>query len=237
MPPCQSRFSGKTIDKIIKQEYDNILKCFEAGLTKNCMLYSDQRAKDFFKAVENLIRQFYTTPLPRKLFVRAQDEYRIVKSTQRELKKSNVVIRPTDKSKVLHLGSVHDYHEKAMQYMQETNAYREITSGINPCHDQVQTVLALIDPMLKNKNINGKLWKQYMRPNVTKTELAHLYFIPKPHKVCFHEMHFEFKSFDFHSSSLSLALDWYTIETDCFVDKSSSNWCFTFFGSFTSSHL
>ena len=67
--------------------------------------------------------------------------------------------------------------------MHETNAYREITSGINPCYDHVQIVLSLIDPMLKNKEINLNLWKQYMRPNLITTELAHLYFIPKPHKV------------------------------------------------------
>lgn len=147
------------------------------------MVSSDQRAKDFFTAIEHLIRRLYTAPLPRKLFTRAQYEYRIFKSTQNQLKKFNVVIRPTDKSKVFHLGSIHDYHEKAMQYMQETNAYREITSGINPCYDHVQKVLTLIDPMLKNKDINLKLWKQYMRPSPAKIELAHLYFIPKPHKV------------------------------------------------------
>ncbi|CAF1677602.1 unnamed protein product [Adineta ricciae] len=67
--------------------------------------------------------------------------------------------------------------------MQETNAYREITSGINPCHDHVQKVLTLIDPMLKKGDINLKLWKQNMRPNPNTTELAHLYFIPKPHKI------------------------------------------------------
>ena len=103
------------------------------GLTDNCMSASDQRAKDFFTAVETLLRRFYTTPLPPKLFARAQYEYRIVRSTQRQIKKSNAIIRPTDKSKVLHLGSAHDYHQKALQYMNETNAYREVTSGINTC--------------------------------------------------------------------------------------------------------
>ncbi|CAF4437403.1 unnamed protein product, partial [Rotaria magnacalcarata] len=36
---------------------------------------------------------------------------------------------------------------------------------------------------LKNKDINLQLWKQYMRPNAATIELAHLYFIPKPHKI------------------------------------------------------
>ncbi|CAF1565624.1 unnamed protein product, partial [Rotaria sordida] len=133
---------------------------FEKDLTKNCISASDQRAKDFFTDIENLLRRLYTNILPPKLLARAQYEHRIMKSTRRQLKKSNVIIRITDKSKVFHLGSVQDYHEKALQYMQDTNAYREITSGINPCHDHVQTVLALIDPMLKKREINLELWKQ-----------------------------------------------------------------------------
>ena len=88
VPPCQSRFSGQTID--------NIVNCFKMGLSDNCMSASDQRAKDFFTAVETLLRRFYTTPLPPKLFARAQYEYRIVRSTQRQIKKSNAIIRPTD---------------------------------------------------------------------------------------------------------------------------------------------
>jgi len=187
VPPCQSRFSSQTIDTIINREYDKIVQCFKNGLINNSMSGSDQRANDFFAAVKNLFHRLYTTPLPPKLFARAQYEYRIIKSTQRQIKKSNTVIRSTDKSKVLHLGSVHDYHQKVLQYMHETNAYREITSGINPCHEHVQKVLTVIDPMLKNGDINLQLWKQYMRPNASTTELAHLYFIPKPHKVNFQE--------------------------------------------------
>ncbi|CAF1301890.1 unnamed protein product, partial [Rotaria sordida] len=183
VPPCQSRFSSGTIDKIILREYNHIIQSFEKGLTKNCISASDQRAKDFFTGIDDLLRRLHTNTLSPKLLARAQYEHRIMKSTQRQIKKSNVIIRITDKSKVFHLGSVQDYHEKALQYMQDTNAYREITSSINPYQQHVQTVLALIDPMLKKGEINRELWKQYMRPNSVTTELAHLYFVPKPHKI------------------------------------------------------
>ncbi|CAF2168445.1 unnamed protein product, partial [Rotaria magnacalcarata] len=161
----------------------NIVQSFKTGLTNNCISYSDQRAKDFFTAIENVLRRLYTTPLRSKLLARIQYESRLIRSTRHHIKKSNIIIRPTDKSKVLHLGSVHDYHRKALQYMSETNAYNEITGGINPCQNHLQIVLTLIDPMLKNKDINLQLWKQYMRPNAATIELAHLYFIPKPHKI------------------------------------------------------
>ena len=51
--------------------------------------------------------------------------------------------------------------------------------------DHLQAVLALIDPLLKKKQINLDRWKQTMRPDPKTIELAHLYFIPKSHKVCF----------------------------------------------------
>ncbi|CAF1568614.1 unnamed protein product [Didymodactylos carnosus] len=183
VPPCQSRFSGKPIEKTIQREYDTIVGCFKAGLANSCVSGSDQRAKDFFASVDGLLRRLYTAPLSKKLFSRAQYEHRMIRSIQCQIEKSNVIVRPTDKSKVLHMGSADDYQRKAVQYMQETNAYREITSAINPCYENVRTVLTLIDTMLKNKDINLQLWKQYMRPTASSTELAHLYFIPKPHKV------------------------------------------------------
>ena len=72
---------------------------------------------------------------------------------------------------------------KSLEYMQKTNAYKEIENGINPCMDHLHQVLALIDPLLQKKAINLNLWKQYMHPNASTIELAYLYFIPKPHKV------------------------------------------------------
>lgn len=183
VPPCQSSFSKQPIERIIHREYQIIVEGFKNGLSKHCITASDQRAKAFFLAIESLLREKYTTPLQSKLSNRTQYENRIIQSTRRRLRKSNVVVRLTDKSKVLHLSSAEDYRRKALQYMQETNAYQEITTRINPCQEHVKKVLALIDPMLKNGLINLKLWKQKMRPNSDTTELAHLYFIPKPHKV------------------------------------------------------
>jgi hypothetical protein len=165
------------------QEYENIVQCFTISLNDNGLSISDQRAQDFFTSIQNLLRQLYTTPLPRQLQIRAQYEQHMIRSIRRQLKKSHVIIRPTDKSKVFHLGSVEDYHRKALEYMQKTNAYEEIPSGINPYLDHLRAVLALIDPLLKNKAINLQLWKSKMRPDPKTIELAHLYFIPKPHKV------------------------------------------------------
>ncbi|CAF2633519.1 unnamed protein product [Rotaria sp. Silwood2] len=129
------------------------------------MPYSDQRAKDFFKDIEHLIHQLYTNPLPRKLFNRAQSVHRIIKSIQHKINNQNIIIRSTDKSKVFHLRSVQDYHRKALQYMNKINVYTENLYDINTCHEHIENVLTIIDPMLKKKNINLDLWRSYMIPN------------------------------------------------------------------------
>ena len=186
IPPCQNRFSSRqTLKEIILKEYQSIIQCFKMGFNDYCISSSDQQARDFFSAIETFLRRLYTTPLPSKLQMRAQCESRLVKTIQKKLKNSNIILRQTDKSKVFHLGSAEDHHRKALEYMSKTNAYQELSSGINPYMDHLQAVLALIDPLLKKKQINLDQWKQTMRPDPKTIELAHLYFIPKPHKVCF----------------------------------------------------
>lgn len=169
---------------MITKECQSIIQCFKMGFNDYCISSSDRQAREFFSAIETFLRHFYTTPLPSKLQMRAQYESRLIRSIQKKLQKSNIIIRQTDKSKVFHLGSAEDHHRKALEYMSKTNAYQELPKNINPSMDHLQAVLALIDPLLQKKQINLDQWKQAMRPDPKTVELAHLYFIPKPHKVC-----------------------------------------------------
>ncbi|CAF1492095.1 unnamed protein product, partial [Adineta steineri] len=182
VPTCQSRFSHSNIDVIIKQEYETIIKSFKNTLTDNCLSISDQRAKEFFMSIENLLCQLQTQSVSHRLSTRIRHDDKLIRSIQRIQKQENIVLRRTDKSKVFHLGSTESYHQKSMEYMQKTKAYKEITSGINPCMDHLHQVLTFINPLLQKKIIDLKLWKQWMHPNIETIELAHLYFIPKPHK-------------------------------------------------------
>ena len=230
IPACQSRFSRLPINTVIEQEYEKLIEFFKAGLNDNCMPASDQRAKECFASIKDLLYQYYTKPLSPRLLARARYDHQMVKSIQHILKQRNIVIRRTDKSKVLHLASADSYHQKSLDYMQKTNAYKEIENGINPCMNHLRDVLSLIDPLLEKKATDLKIWKQYMYPNANTIELAHLYFIPKPHKV-------NIEKRNRINIILLLSLDWYTIETHCFIDASSSNRCFTLFRSSSSSNL
>lgn len=187
IPICQSRFSRLPIDQLIEREYERLVETFKAGLNKHCMSAMDARAKEFFNALKNLLCQYYTKPLSSRLLVRARHDYRMMMSIRRVRNKQNLIIQRTDKSKVFHVATAASYHRKSLEYMNKTNAYKLIENNINPCMNHFRQVLALIDPLLKKRAIDLTIWKQYMRPRVDQVELAHLYFLPKPHKVncCF----------------------------------------------------
>ncbi|CAF5182584.1 unnamed protein product, partial [Rotaria sp. Silwood1] len=65
--------------------------------------------------------------------------------------------------------------------MTKTNAYQEITSGIYPLADDLQSVLTLLDDLLKHKKIMKDQYKQ-IYPNLNILEFAHIYFNLKVHK-------------------------------------------------------
>jgi len=149
------------------------------------MSATDARFKEFSTSIKDLLRQLMYKPLSSKLSARARYDYQMTTTIQHVLKNRKIIIRKTDKSKVLHLASANSYHQKSLEYMEKTNAYKEIENGINPCMNHLQQVLTFIDNLLKKKEIDWKVWKKNMRPNMNIVELAYLYFIPKPHKVIF----------------------------------------------------
>ena len=112
--------------------------------------------------------------------IRARRELRLVKSIRRKLKKHKLVLRPTDKSGVFHIGSASDYERKAIEYRSKTGAYTELSS--DPLREIVDKVDRVLNNLRSKKHI---LVKQYdkMKPDRQKVHLAYMYFVPKAHKV------------------------------------------------------
>ena len=184
VPQCQSYFSRTSVQIIIMREFDRISSAIMNGLTMNCVTISEDRAKLFFGSLKHLINQFYEEKLSWKLFRSVRREQSVVRSIQRQLNVSTnqTVLRRTDKSKVFHLGSSHDYEEKAMMYMMKTRAYEEVEDGRCPLQENLTCVIDVLDRLLKAKAIDKRQWSR-MAPDKNRIELGHLYFLPKPHKV------------------------------------------------------
>lgn len=159
----------------------------------------------------------YTAPLSIYDDIRARREHRLVRSIRYKMKKANLVLRPTDKSGVLHIGSATDYERKAIEYRAKTRAYTELSS--NPLVDILHKVESVLNDLRSKKYISIKQYSR-MRPNRSKTHLAYMYFIPKAHKV--RRMRSVYISF---LSSLSLrdCLERDAVETDHEHDQCTDN--------------
>lgn len=104
-----------------------------------------------------------------------------IKNLLNKFEITQTIIRKTDKSKVFHLGKTDDYREKAQKYMTETKAYEHLGT-INPLESLVERTNNFLLGLSVNKHIT---LKQYEKLRIKKedAELAHLYFLPKAHKL------------------------------------------------------
>ncbi|CAF4031632.1 unnamed protein product, partial [Rotaria sordida] len=182
IPPCQSRFFDKKhMKKIIDQEYKRLYDETGKNLTKYAFPTDDSRATEFFSELKHLLEQLYAKPLPKKLKANARYIYKMIKSMQRKLRKANITVGQIDKSKLFFFIDTQEYEEKVKNYMNKTNAYREITSGICPLANDLHLVILLLDHLHERKEITDEQYKQ-MYPNLKTLELAHIYFNLKVHK-------------------------------------------------------
>jgi hypothetical protein len=184
---CQSHFSSaslSSLNKTIVREYEMMTKIISNSLSDNCVSASDKRAKEFFASLKDLLTQLYRAKLPDQQFRRARQEYDLTQQIRNQLcsKNNQIVLRRTDKSKVFHLGSMEDYRQKAIAYMNKTCAYEHVKDNKSPLAYNLLLVITLLDRFLKRKSITQKQYVA-MKPNQNKAELGHLYFLPKPHKV------------------------------------------------------
>ncbi|CAF4998278.1 unnamed protein product [Rotaria sp. Silwood1] len=186
VPPCQSWFyKKKKKEKIIDEEHKNIMSTITEFFRQHGYYISKKRIDEFSNDLKNLLLRLYTKKLSRKLSVRAKREHKLIMSIRRYLRKyQQVILRRTDKSKVFHLGDANDYQRQVLEYMQETEAYEEITSGVSPLSANLQQVTVVLNQLYHvEKPLITKKQYEAMYPKENETELAHLYFIPKPHKI------------------------------------------------------
>jgi hypothetical protein len=95
-------------------------------------------------------------------------------------KKSNVIFRQTDKSKVFHVDTRENYIKKSAAYMAKTNAYEEIPTS--PLRDMIDKTDKLLRRLVSSKQMPQYMLER-LRPSLTESELSHLYYNPKDHKI------------------------------------------------------
>ncbi len=184
--PCQYQFSRpQTQDELITKQYQKMSNIIKNCLWDHRISTNDERAKLAFDTLQNILHQFYLKKLPRKLFLRAQREYKIVQSIQRLLRqRSDIILCRTDKSKVFYIGKRDDFLCKTQAYMIKTKAYEEITNDTSqsPLAISYNALQTLIESLV-NKNVLTFKQRNQLILKKDQLELGHYHALPKPHKV------------------------------------------------------
>ncbi|CAM4973025.1 unnamed protein product [Rotaria socialis] len=180
--PCQSYFNRQSRNDSAKKEYERISNIAKECIGKHQMSITDERAKQAFGELEQMIQELYTKPLSRKLYRRAQREYRIVKRLQKLIRtQSDIIIRRVDKGEGFYLGRKTTMDFKTEEYMNKTEAYQVVTTDQCPLMDILRSVENLLNYLVKHKAITLDRRKKLL-PDVNKLKLAYLYTLPKIHK-------------------------------------------------------
>ena len=181
--PCQYRFSRKSTDEIIAEQYRHLLATIKSCLNDYRIPTNDERSKRAFQALQQLVCESYSKSISKKLTIRAKQEKRIVRSIQQLLsQRPDIIIRRTDKSKVFYIGKAIDFERKAQDYMLKTSAYEEIRDGRCPLANHLQAVQTLLNQSVSRNNLTIQL-RNKLLPNLHTLELGHYHGLPKPHKV------------------------------------------------------
>ena len=173
--------SRKEQEIAIKNEHIGIYQKVELNLIrKQNIPMTASIFKQYSKQLLNNIHNSYFTPIPYKDHIQANEQAKIVASIEKKIKQFNLIIRVTDKSNNFYIGSSTEFQKKEQKYFSDTNAYIQLHA--NPFKETLDRVIQLLNHLRSKKHILKWQYEEMM-PDQVKTELAHLYFNPKTHKV------------------------------------------------------
>ena len=165
----------------VQRDHDCLMKKTVSHLCDCCYIpTSAPIIKQLSNHLKDRLTLRHMAPLSFYDELRARRELRLVKTIRRKLKRNKLILRPTDKSGVFHIGHASDYERKATEYRTKTRAYIELSS--NPIDDICGKVTSLLRELRAKKYISAKSLDKLM-PDPQKKHLPYMYFLPKAHKV------------------------------------------------------
>ena len=168
-------------EKQLEQTLKDIKDKVKEQLTKYCRRIPPKPMIDrFTELLEERLRLRFMAPLSFIDQMRAQREYKLVKSIRRKVRKEKLILRVCDKGGGFYLMTKSEYERKASEYRQETNAYEEIS--YNPLEELITNVTNVLNHLRDTQQITLYLYKRLV-PNPNTIKQAYMYFNPKAHKV------------------------------------------------------
>jgi hypothetical protein len=103
-----------------------------------------------------------------------------IKYFQKLQKQGDIVFRQTDKPKVFHADTRENYVTKSALYVTKTNAYIEVPES--PLREMIDRTDKYLRGLVSSKQMPPSM-RDKLRPSESDSELPHLYYNPKDHKI------------------------------------------------------
>ncbi|CAF4113515.1 unnamed protein product [Rotaria magnacalcarata] len=132
--------------------------------------------RKFCDRIEEEIKKTVATEMTKK-----DDTMKQAITTFKKIQKeNNIIFRKTDKSKVFHIDTSENYIRKSAAYMEKTNAYIEIRTS--PLREMIDKTDKFLRDLVSSKKVSQYMLER-LRPSNSDSELPHLYYNPKDHKI------------------------------------------------------
>ena len=174
-PQCQQEIEIKNEHKDIFGKVEKHLSNFPHHIPRTLPIFK-QNSHD----LDEHLRHTYAMPLPYKDQLVTREQAQIITLIRQIINNMNLIIRVTDKGNNFYIGLADEFEMKVQKFFSDTNAFMELT--YNPFNELLDNVIQLLDKLQSKKLIQQWQFKKMM-PDREKTELPHLYFNPKTHKV------------------------------------------------------
>lgn len=168
--------------KVIQTEHQNIFDKVQKHLMAppHCIPRTTRIFNQFGSSLQQQLENVYTAPIHHKDRLLAHQQASLAQSIRKKIKEKQLVLRVVDKGSTFYIGSAEKLDEKAQKYFADTDAFEKVSQ--NPFNSLMNRVRQKLEAMAKEKLI-WQWQKNKMLPDPKSSELAHLYFNPKVHKV------------------------------------------------------
>ena len=136
--------------------------------------------KEYSTRLLDHLAHSYSNSIPYKDQILARQQAHIAHSIREKIQQHQLILRVVDKGNNFYIGSTENFEQKVQHYFSDTKAFVQLAD--NPFHATLSRVTQLLRTLAEKKRILQWQLKR-MLPDPTTSELSHLYFNPKTHKV------------------------------------------------------
>lgn len=169
-------------DIIVKNEHRQIFNQVQKHLSDKPHFVPKTNSifKRYSSHLLDYLNESFSAHVPYKDQILAFEQKARAQSIRKKIQQKQLILRVVDKGNTFYIGSSKPFDIKVQKYFTETNAFIQLNE--NPLQEILNRVVRTLKTM-RSKSLISQKQLEKMLPDMKTSELAHLYFNPKIHKV------------------------------------------------------